>query len=175
MSLVRYRMPWYLMQVFPALALAAAFAMKEIFSEETRRKWTKGFMIAGTAAVILVNASPITLDRDREKDTRIVAPYVKHFAEKGVRVIAIHEDFYGLNNALLFFSDHAANPIYQDADQVEKEFESKSPVICVAHKGDLPEIQKAVKEWYPVKYGEDLILIANQKLETAAVKTDCLN
>ena len=175
MSLVRYRMPWYLIQVFPAFALAAAMALSEVFPEYTRDKWTKGFMAAGTVLVLLVNLQPFPLDRDRERDTRIVAPYVKHFAEKGVKVIALRDDFYGLNNSLLFFSDHAAQPLYPQVAQVAREFESAAPVICVAHRSDLAEIKSGVKEWYPVKYAEDLVLIANQKLDASDVQTDILN
>jgi hypothetical protein len=150
-------------------------ALNEWFSEYKRNKATRYFMALGTVVVILVNILPFPLDRDRERETRLVAPYVKHFVEKGAKVIAIHENYYGLNNALLFFSDHAAQPICDNADQVAKEFAAATPVLCVAHKGDLAEIQKAVKEWYPVKYGEDLILISNQKLDATSVKTDILN
>ncbi|HEY5040322.1 MAG TPA: hypothetical protein VIJ93_14755, partial [bacterium] len=174
MSAMRTHYVWFLMQVFPALALAAALAMSEIFSQYHRDKLTKGFIIAGTAAIILVNALPFPLDRDREKDTRILAPYVKHFAESGAKVIALREDFYGLNNALLFFSDHAANPLYSNAAEMAPDFSSKGLVLCVAHHSDLQDLQ-TLKGWYPVKYGEDMILIANQKLDTADVKTDILN
>ncbi len=175
MSLLRYRMVWYLMQVFPALALAAGVAMNELFSEYKRNKATRYLMALATVVIILVNALPFPLDRDRERAARVVAPYVKHFAEKGTKIIAIHENFYGLNNSLLFFSDHAAQPICDNADQVAKEFAATTPVICVAHQGDLAEIQRGVKEWYPVKYTDDLVLISNQKLDATAVKTDILN
>ena len=159
------------MQVFPALALAAGFALSEILASENKIKWTKWFMTVGMAAIILVNALPFPLDKDREKDTRLIAPYVKHFAGKGVKVIALREEYYGLNNALLFFSDYAAQPLYQDVESVAKELGAKEPVLCVAHKGDFSEVQKVAREWYPVKYGEDLILISNQKLDAADVKT----
>jgi len=175
MSLVHYRMPWYLIQVFPALALAAAMGLSEVFSEYDRNEWTKWFMVLGAVLVLLVQIQPFPLDRDREKDTRIVAPYVKHFAEKGVRVIALRDDFYGLNNALLFFSDHAAQPLYPQVDQVAKEFESPKPVLCVAHQGDMADIKKGIKEWYPVKVTDDLVLISNQRLDASDVATDCLN
>jgi hypothetical protein len=129
-------------------------------------------MTVGMAAIVLVNTLPFPLDKDREKDTRLIAPYVKHFAGKGAKVIALREEYYGLNNALLFFSDYAAQPLYQDVESVVKEFGVKEPVLCVAHKGDLPEVQKAAREWYPVKYGEDLILISNQRLDVSDVQTE---
>jgi 4-amino-4-deoxy-L-arabinose transferase-like glycosyltransferase len=175
MSLARYRMPWYLMQVFPALALAAAVALGEFLSDWNKKKWTKGLILAGTAVVILVNALPYPLDRDREKDTRLVAPYVKHFADKGAKVVGLRDDFYGLNNSMLFFSDHAAQPIYSNVSDIEKEFEAPGVVLCVAHRGDMADIQKGVKQWYPVRYGDDLVLLSNRQLDTTDVRTDCLN
>ena len=175
MSLAPYRMPWYLIQVFPALALAAAMGLGEVISEVLREKGTRIFMVAGTALILLANLQPLPLDRDREKDTRIVAPYVKYFAERGVKVIALRDDFYGLNNSLLFFSDHAAQPLYPKVSQVADEFAVPKPVICVAHRGDLVDIKAGIKEWYPVKYTEDLVLISNQRLDASDVKTDCVN
>ena len=172
MSLARYRMPWYLMQVFPALALAAASALSEVFSDYDRDKWTRWHISIGTILIILVNIQPFPLDMDREKDVRLVAPYVKYCGEKGAKVIGLRDDYYGLNNALLFFSDYAAQPLYSNVDQVQKEFEAASLVVCVAHQGDLPELQKGLKEWYPVKVTDNMVLISNQKLDATAVKTD---
>jgi 4-amino-4-deoxy-L-arabinose transferase-like glycosyltransferase len=175
MSLARYRMPWYLIQVFPALALAAANAFNEVFSEPLREKWTRRFLAAGTLAVILANLQPFPLDRDRERGTRLVAPYVKYFAEKGAKVVALRENYYGLNNALLFFSDHAADPIYGNVGEVGKVFAAPGTVLCVVHQGDMPEIRKGLGEWYPVKVTEDMVLISNQRLDATAVPDDCLN
>lgn len=175
MTLARYRMPWYLMQVFPALALAAAVALSEIFPEYHREKWTKGFIALGAGLLLLVHILPFPLDADREKDTRAVAPYVKYFADKGAKVIGYKDDFYGLNNSMLFFSDHAAQPIYQEPTGVAKEFGSNVPVICVAHRGDLPELQRGAGQWYPLKYASDLILISNQKLDTSDIRADRWN
>ena len=96
---------------------------------------------------------------------------MKHFADNGDRLIALREEFFGLNNTLLFFSDHAAEPLYQNVADIQKEFLSKQIVLCVAHRGDLAEIQKTVTTWYPVKYAEDLVLISNQKLDINDVPT----
>ena len=128
-------------------------------------------MALGIAVIVLLNALPMALDADRERDARIIAPYVKYFADKGDKVIALREEFYGLNNAMLFFSDHAAEPLYQNVVDVQKEFLSQQIVLCVAHREDLAEIQNLVSVWYPVKYGQDLILISNQKLDVNDVQT----
>ena len=169
---MKTRYIWYLMQSLPALALVSAYGLYHwVDLPENREKLIKGIVSIGLVAIILLNALPIALDKDREKDTRIIAPYIKYFADNGDKLIALREEFFGLNNALLFFSDHAAEPLYQDVGDIQKEFLTKQTVLCVAHRGDLAEIQKMVTIWYPVKYGDDLILISNQKLDVSDVPT----
>jgi 4-amino-4-deoxy-L-arabinose transferase-like glycosyltransferase len=156
MSFMSTRYLWYLMQSFPALALVSGYAASRLVTrEKSRLLITRGAMALGLCAVALVNALPVPLDKDREKDTRILAPYVKHFAEKGARIIALRESFYDLNNAMLFFSDHAAQDL----------------VLCVAHRSDIPDLDAGVKEWHRVKYAENRILIANRKLDLSGVRT----
>jgi len=190
MSCMKTRYIWYLMQSLPALALVSAYGLYHmvemlenhesffknlvyvgIWLPLTREKLINFIVLIGLLAIVILNALPIALDADREKDTRIIAPYVKHFADSGDRLIALREEFYGLNNALLFFSDHAAQPLYQDVADIQKEFSANQTVLCVAHREDLAEIQKTVTAWYPVKYGDDLILISNQKLDVSDVQT----
>jgi 4-amino-4-deoxy-L-arabinose transferase-like glycosyltransferase len=175
MSFMNIHFMWYLNQCFPAFALVSAYALGRLVPTSVGQlKLTKIFLGVCLLVTILLNFLPFPLDRDRERDTRILAPYVKHFAEGGAKVIALREDFYGLNNALLFFSDHAANPLYSNAGEMAPDFSSKGLVLCVAHHSDLEDL-KTLKGWYPVKYGEDMILIANQKLDTADVKIGPLN
>jgi len=172
MSCMKTRYVWYLMQSLPALALVSANGLYHWAGIPSQReKVFKGIFVLGLSAVVLLNFLPYALDRDREKDTRIIAPYVKQFADKGAKVIALREEYYGLNNALLFFSDHAAEPLYPNVVDIQKEFASPQLVLCVAHRGDLDEIQKTFPDWYPVKYGDDLILIANQRLDVSDVQT----
>ncbi len=164
-SVSHFRFMWYYMQIFPAFAIVSAIGLSRVLSSENRLRAIKIIIAGGLLAAVLVNVLPIPLDKDREKDTRTIAPYVKHYADNGAKVIALREEFYGLNNALLFFSDHAAEPLYTNVSDVQKEFASPQTVLCVAHQGDLAEIQKSIPVWYPVKYGGDLILISNKNLE----------
>ncbi len=172
MSLMKTRYIWYLMQSFPAIALVTAYGLyRWIEQPETLQKCLKIIVGLGLIVVMLLNVLPFALDKDRERDTRTIAPYVKYFADNGDRLIALREEYFGLNNALLFFSDHAAEPLYQDVADIQKEFLSNQTVLCVAHREDLAEIQKTVTAWYPVKYTDDLILISNQKLDVNDVQT----
>jgi len=172
MSFMKIRFIWYLMQSLPALALVSAYGLYHwIDLPEHRVRLFNGIMVIGLAAIVFFNFLPYALDEDRESDTRVIAPYVKHFGDNGDKVIALREDFFGLNNALLFFSDHVAQPLYCNVADIQKEFASAQPVLCVAHREDLAEIQKTIPLWYPVKYAGDLILISNQKLDTSDVQT----
>ncbi len=172
MSFMAIRYIWYLMQCLPALALVSAVALERWTAlPEQKVKTIKGFMVAGLLAVVVLNFSPVPLDDNREIDTRILSPYVKHFAEQGDKVIALRESYYGLNNALLFFSDHVAEPVYSQVADVQREFASTKPVLCIAHQADLNDLQGSLKGWYPIKYTGNLILISNQPLDTHDIQT----
>jgi len=172
MSFMKTRYVWYLMQSLPALALVAAYGLYHwVDLPENREKLLQIIVGVGITAIVLLNVLPFALDKDRERDTRTIAPYVKYFADNGDRLIALREEYFGLNNALLFFSDHAAEPLYQNVGDIQKEFSANQTVLCVAHREDLAEIQKTVTAWYPVIYTDDLILISNQKLDTNDVQT----
>jgi 4-amino-4-deoxy-L-arabinose transferase-like glycosyltransferase len=172
MSFMKTRYIWYLMQSLPALALVAANGLYHwVDSPENKEKLFQVIVAVGIIAIVLLNVLPNALDKNRERDARIIAPYVKYFADKGDKVIALREEFYGLNNSMLFFSDHAAEPLYQDVTDIQKEFSVEQPILCVAHRGDLAEIQSKVTTWYPVKYADDLVLISNQKLDVNDIQT----
>ncbi len=170
-SLLKARVIWYFMPCFPALALLSGYAADRIISTSKWRFTTaKILLTAGVSIAVLLPALPFRLDKDREKDTRVLAPYVKYFGDRGAKIVALHEEFYGLNNALLFFSDHAAEPLFQKVEDLERVFQNRDTVLCLAHRKDLPEIQVGVKKWYPVKSGEDLMLIVNRELEASEVQ-----
>ncbi len=171
MSSMQTGVLWYIMPSFPALAIVAAWALDHLLTEPRKVIVGKGLMGIGLAVVGLLNALPIPLNRDREKDVRIIAPYVNYYAGKGASLVALREDYYGLNNALMFFSDHAAKPTLNDPRDLKPLFESPKLVLCVAHRGDLAELRADLKECYPVKFGEDLVLVANQKTDLSDVPT----
>jgi 4-amino-4-deoxy-L-arabinose transferase-like glycosyltransferase len=171
MSCMQSRVLWYIMPSFPALAITAAWALDHFLDGQNKVKVGNSLMGIGLGTVVLLNALPIQLNMDREKDVRTLAPYVKYFAGEGASLVGLREEYYGLNNALMFFSDHAAEPLLNDPRDLKPLFESKKLVLCVAHRGDLAELKADLKEFYPVKFGEDLVLIANQKVDISDVPT----
>ncbi len=171
MSVMNSRVLWYIMPAFPALALVAAWVLDQLLNGQNKARAGKILMGIALVTVVLLNAFPIQLEQDREKDVRMLSPYVECFAGQGAQVVALREDYYDLNNALLFFSDHAAGPFLNDPKGLAPLFESKNLVLCVAHRGDLADLRAGLKEWYPVKFGEDKILIANQKIDTSDIST----
>jgi 4-amino-4-deoxy-L-arabinose transferase-like glycosyltransferase len=161
---------WYYMQLFPPLALLSAAGLLGFSGGKGRAAFAKALMAVGLAAAVVLIVLPIPLDRDRERDTRCMAPYVKYFGGQGARISALREGYYGLNNVLLFFSDHAADPVYDNVRDLAEAFGSKDLSLCIVHQRDMPEIRAQVREWYPVKYGFDMILIANQKVDPTKVQ-----
>ncbi len=166
-TLMSTQFPFYMMPAFPAWALAGSVGLGKLFQGQLGRarllNGATGFCLG---VVLAVTIFPIQMDANREKDPRVLAPYVKHFAEQGDKVLALRENYWALNNALIFFSDHTAEPIFQNPAELKPFFQGKAPVLCVAHKGDLPELQSQGFPWFPVKYADDLILIANQAVDT---------
>ncbi len=171
MSAMNARILWYIMPIFPALALLSGHFLDQHQTEKGRKSVGQIIVAFGLAVVVCANALPFALDKDREKDTRILSPYVKHFAEAGDAIVAFHEDFYGLNNALLFYSDHAADPLFSTAEQVAGELKKDHAVLCVAHRSDLAEIGRLFPAWHPVKFADNLVLISNRNLDLSQVQT----
>ena len=102
---------------------------------------------------------------------RIIAPYVKHFAENGDKVVAYKYDYYGLNNALLFYSDHAASPSYHKPEEISSALETSDTVLCVVSVSDYDEIVQNVHGFHVIKKTDEIILISNKPLDTSDIKT----
>jgi 4-amino-4-deoxy-L-arabinose transferase-like glycosyltransferase len=172
LCLLRVRHPWYLVPLYPALALAAAYALERAWAQGVPRKVLRWVLGSGTAAAFLIMLLPIPLDKDREKDIRVLAPYVKHFKEQGARLVAFQEPFYGINNALLFFSDHATEqPTLKEPGEVGEVFRSEGLALCVLKRTNLTKLGGSLDEWHIVKDARDLTLISNRKVGTGDIRT----
>ncbi|HUO56905.1 MAG TPA: glycosyltransferase family 39 protein [bacterium] len=161
-SLTHTRPLWYFMPIFPALAFFAAYALDHLLAEPTKAALGKTFLSLGVLAALLVNFLPISLDSEREHDVRTLAPTVKAYAERGASILGLREEYYSLNNAMLFYSDHAIEPLFDKVENVAESFRQNRLVLCFAHQGDMAEIRSKVREWYPVTQAGDYVLIANR-------------
>jgi len=171
MSIMKSRVLWYVMPIFPAAAVATGYALNEILKPRVKLAFMKASMCVGAAAIILLNATPLQIESEREKDVRTIAPYIKHFANRGAKVIAFRRDFYGLNNALLFYSDVAASPILQDYGDFSKAFDDTSLVLCVLSVSEVDQVLQNTSEIHVVKKTDELATISNRSLDVSEVKT----
>ena len=125
------------MPIFPAAAIMCGEALTNLLSNSARLRFAKICWWLAVVVAILVNATPLQLGMRREVEVRTIAPYVKYFGNEGATVIGYRQPFYGLNNALLFYSDHSANPIVSTWNEVDEAFKSEKTVLCVVNCTDL--------------------------------------
>lgn len=118
MSLMQTRSSWYIMPVYPAAAVICGTVLSERLPERVRAASVRWTVIVGIVAGLIIHLTPIRLSPQREEDIRAIAPVVKRFRDENVLVVGYGFDFHSVNNALLFYSDHAAEPVYGNIEQL---------------------------------------------------------
>lgn len=169
MSVMNARVLWYIMPVFPAAAVIGGSTLAGFLRGTMKIVFAKAVVAIGLAAFLLINATPLQIESQRETDVRTLAPYVRHAAAQGAAVVGFRVDFYGLNNALLFYSDHAASPIYDDHAGVEKIFADSPAAVCMLHTSDLPGFLRNVHPAEVIRKMDDLTLVANKPIDVSGV------
>jgi len=169
-SAVQSRRLWYIMPVFPAASIAVGYAVRSLLSPRARLIVAKMVVVGVVFASIVINATPLRIDSEREKDVRLFAPYVRHFAGQHAEVVAYRKDFYGLNNALLFYSDFAASPILEDEAQLRQTLAEPRTVLCIIGSRDLAAVREKIGTFFPVKQGQNDALIANTDLDVSRIE-----
>jgi hypothetical protein len=164
MSAMKSRVVWYVMPIFPAAAMVVGSTLGRYLTEGAKRAWTAVFAVVTVVAAVVLLLSPMQAESERETDVREIAPYVKHFASQGAAVIGFREDYYGLNNALLFYSDYPGFPIFDRYDSVAARFQSDATVLCVLEKEELAGMQEHVPGVRVVKETGGKTLISNREL-----------
>ena len=170
MSMMTTRVLWYIMPIFPACAMIVGNVLRGFLNEQGRLIFQKISIGIGILAFIILVATPVQVEAEREKDARIVAPYVKHFAKNGAKITAFKYDYYGLNNALLFYSDYAASPIFHTFDEVSKAFEDSSLMLCIVSSSEFDSIAATVRGIHIIRKTEELALISNKELESSQIE-----
>ncbi len=169
MSVMNARVLWYIMPVFPAAAIISGTTLDSLLHGIGRIVFARIVLAVGLAAFVLINATPLQIESQREQDVRTLAPYVRHAADQGAAVIGFRVDYYGLNNALLFYSDHAASPIFQDQPAVQRAFGDTATVVCVLHSSDVDEFLRNVRPAFVLRKTEDLTLVADKPMDVSGV------
>jgi 4-amino-4-deoxy-L-arabinose transferase-like glycosyltransferase len=171
LSVMSSRVLWYIMPVFPAAAIIGGATLHQFFDERKKETFVKGCVAVGALLFIVFLVLPTNLEANREQDIRVLSPYVKHFASQGAELIAFREDYYGLNNALLFYSDYGASAIPQDYQELSKVMSKPDTVVCIVRTQLLPELKKNIPTAHLIRATEEIALISNARLDISTVKT----
>jgi len=107
MSLGHVKKLWYVMSVFPCLALFAGMAAGAILrSEPARRRavaWASAVITAFAAVVAL---TPIGTSRQRQPDLQEMTRIVRANVPPGQKVLNLDTPYWDVANQFLFYSDH---------------------------------------------------------------------
>lgn len=165
MALMRSRVVWYIMPIFPALAMIVGQTLNEI----TSARWKQG--IAAAVAVLTLLAMPllglsiVPLESEREVDVRAFAPIVRELADQGAEVIGYDAVYHRINNPLLFYSDIAAEPVYGEREPVLEAMAGEGLVLCVVTASEVESLTSEADDLFVVHAGQDLSLVANRPVK----------
>jgi 4-amino-4-deoxy-L-arabinose transferase-like glycosyltransferase len=171
MSLTHQRILWYVMPVFPAAAIICGFVINGWLSETGRLKTIRWIAMTGLGASLVMNLTPLQLSSQREVDIRTIAPLVRHLVPQGATLTAFRYTYHSLNNPLLFYSDHAARPIFQNMSDLREAFNSDEALVCVVKAEDLDSILREIPNTFVVKRTSGACLIANRHFDVSWART----
>ena len=170
MSLMQSRVLWYIMPVFPAAAIISSTMIDYALPERFKILAAKVFVVLAAIAFLALNMTPVRLEADREPDVRILAPYVRALSDSGVTVAAFRQDYYGLNNSLLFYSDHAAFPILNDTRDLSHFLMDSARKACILPRSELDTVHSIIPAITILRTTDELALISNGPLDISGVK-----
>jgi 4-amino-4-deoxy-L-arabinose transferase-like glycosyltransferase len=133
MSLMQTRSAWYIMPAYPAAAITCGGVIGGWASQRFTRAAALTTAAAAVIAALVINLVPVNLSSEREKDVRTLAPLVRERARAGARVVGYEFDFHSVNNALLFYSDYPARPVFSDPAGLRSAMEDTTPVLCILY------------------------------------------
>lgn len=119
LSLANEKKLWYVMAVFPCLAIFAGTALSAwITSATTRRRVMVGGFTLLFVAAIVVDLLPIKLSIERRPDLQRMALAARTLVPPGQPVVSYDIEFYSVTPQFLFYSDRSLTKPMASADQV---------------------------------------------------------
>jgi hypothetical protein len=98
---------WYVMSVFPCLALLAALAVGRLVGSEAARRRTAALASAALVAIAALAAgTPIGTPRPRQPDLHELARVVRANVPPGQSVINLDTPYWDVAHHFRFYSDH---------------------------------------------------------------------
>jgi len=124
MSLGAEKKLWYVMTVFPCLALFAGLAAGAWIRGEPlrRRVQVGGFVLSGAAALALW-LFPIPLSKERRPDLQRMAVAARSQVPPGVRLLNLDAGYWKTVNQFLYYSDHDITQPLRDPTLVRRGLE----------------------------------------------------
>jgi 4-amino-4-deoxy-L-arabinose transferase-like glycosyltransferase len=153
---------WYFISAFPSCAGLAAIGMDRALRRYTLE--SIGRFSAGLALVIylVIQMTPISLGAPRAVDIRRLAPFVRAAGEQGFALKAYETDYYGLNSALMFYSDFAAEPI--NAADLGPTLTANPKVAIVFAASDWDKLSPTHQNLTVIRRSDELVLVSNAPL-----------
>jgi hypothetical protein len=170
MSLMGMRKTWYMVPILPAMALVTAAGLDRLLSDAAQRRLAVASVYFVAGAAILIQATPVSLSPGREKDIRLVAPYVRHLVTDSTPFLLVddaEETWFAVNNPLLFYADRAAETA--TVETFRQVFAGPGLACALARPEKLAMLRAAHSGLFTVKQGSDLALVANREVDTANV------
>jgi 4-amino-4-deoxy-L-arabinose transferase-like glycosyltransferase len=87
-SLARFKIHYYLLPMFPAMALLVGRSLDQVFSMETKLAGFKITCAAGVLAAFFLAVSPVPLHHNRYPEIYKMAPYMKELLKEDDLIIA---------------------------------------------------------------------------------------
>ncbi len=179
MSLMNMRSSWYIMPVYPAAAIVSARAIRRwltgrfpaAFMETLGQRALSAAAVTGVLTAVVVNAVPVRLSSEREKDVREIAPVVTEYGRGGAMIVGYRFDYHSVNNALLFYSDFAAEPVYDDPDELFGVMDSAGSALCVLYTREAGSLGRLPPGYRVVAATDGLSLIARGAADGGAGRT----
>lgn len=121
MSLGHSKKLWYVMSVFPALALLAAGATGRLLRSETARRRT----VIGTTSVLAVFSAlalltPLHPARPRQADLTAIAAVARAKVPAGETILNLDAPYWDIASLFLFYSDHDVTAPLVDPGRVRE-------------------------------------------------------
>lgn len=172
LSIPQARVVWYMLPIFPAAAMICGSTAAALLSDRKRVLVASvgAAAVATVLALLVLNATSLRISPSGDTDVRALAPYVKLAAENGASVVAFRQTYHSLNNPLLFYSGHAAEPVFETAAELSAVWETPQSVVCIANRSELDALSTQLSNVRVLHMTERLALIANQPLPTSAGK-----
>lgn len=159
MESMRSRVVWYVMPIFPALALLVGRTLAEALGPAWKRRWAGGVAVLTVVLAPLLVFGVVDLSSEREVDLRQIAAVVREHRE--ARLVGYGQVYHRVNNPLLFYADRAAEPMYESVAELEAAMRAEAPVMAVVGTADLESLVQRLEPMHVRVRGRELSLIAN--------------